>query len=510
MVNHYKVIKMKDINRILLINPPNETTGHNTNYACFPHMGIVSLGTQVLKKYPHIDIRTADGGIKSTDQITSIIDSYRPDVLGISVLTPTYAEGLRIAEYAKRRYGSTIILGDDHASFFPKVIMENRAFVDYIITNDVGEIPFILLIDALKSGADPSKVPSLVYRSKTEVIQTGEKTYSLGEVYAGYTDIPNLKLLGAEIKDYAKNYNEKFGRFHSDEVKPITVNNARGCGNGKLRCTYCSINDLSINPGKPEQFWRTIEKYRDEGLNFFFEVCDSFGSFGAYINGLLKTMPFNPKEEGIELMVYARAQDIATKPALLDQFKKLNITRVNMGLDSGDAQTLISQRKGNKRGHEVEVNTCAVTLLSKSGITIHASFIAGACGETMETLGNTIDYMRLLMKEQSFSSLEFSRHIPLPNSPSWDILIGEENSFFYKHCGGIEKVLGSYDIALPPQVKTELREKYAHTDILNIDELGKDWITHFTHLKHHEVSKTIEEMNKEIEANNINTGNNVG
>lgn len=493
----------------MLVNAPNASGIHDAaNTASFPHMGIVSIGTQVQKKYPNLDVRTVDGGIRNAQTILSEIDSYKPDVVGIAVLTPTYSEGLRIAQYAKETYGSIIVLGDDHANFFPSLILDNQPSIDYIVQNDVGEIPFTALIGALREGNNISTVPSLVYRVDGKIVHNQNRRYTLKEVLADETDIPNLDLLGTDLEKFAENYRKKFGRFHKNKATPITINNVRGCGNGKHRCTYCSIYDLSLNAGNPRQFWETVSKYRERGINFFFEVADSFGTFGKYIDQLVETMPFDPKSDGVELMVYARAQEIAYQPKLLEQFRKLNITRVNMGLDTGDPSMLVSQRKGNKRGKELETNTKAVKLLHDAGITIHASFIAGALGETGETLKNTVQYINNLMGWNGFSSIEFSRHIPLPNSPTWDLLLTKQNSEFYGV--GVEEELKRYGIDIPENIKKELREKYGQIDMLDLRELAEDWITHFTHLKNEKVEQIIQETDRKIEAHNINIGANVG
>jgi hypothetical protein len=111
---------------------------------------------------------------------------------------------------------------------------------------------------------------------------------------------------------YADNYRTQFGHLHGHQVRPVTVNNARGCENGYKRCTYCSIADLTVNTGDPRGFWKAIDQYnREHGINLFFEVYDSFTASPRYVDALIAATPPYLKrriDDGeLQVMVYARA-----------------------------------------------------------------------------------------------------------------------------------------------------------------------------------------------------------
>src|SRR3989338_165644 len=108
---------------------------------------------------------------------------------------------------------------------------------------------------------------------------------------------------------------------------------------------------------------------------------------------------------GIELMVYARALGVVQE-GRISKMQKIGIKRVNMGLDAGTTEILEAQRK-NKTTEET--NTKAVKLLKNAGMTVHASYIAGALGETQDTLERTIEHMERISSEGNFSVIEFSR-----------------------------------------------------------------------------------------------------
>ena len=135
--------EMKELRRepsVMLINAPmKEELGTVGNYAVFPAIGVLSLGTRIRLDYPEVKVKVMDGGISRYAEISSQIDSFKPQVVGLSVLTGTYGEGLKLAEYAKTNYKSTIVLGNDHVGFLPELILKNRPYVDYVVAAEIGE-----------------------------------------------------------------------------------------------------------------------------------------------------------------------------------------------------------------------------------------------------------------------------------------------------------------------------------------------------------------------------------
>ncbi len=494
--------------RIMLINAPNEVPKQNSsNYACFPHIGIVQLGTRIQNEFGSgVEVKIADGGISNTSEIETQIERYKPNLVGISVLTPTYSEGLKIARKAKD-IEARVVLGDDHAGFFPERILKNRLYVDYIITNDVGEQSFSELINALIRDKPLEGVTSLVYRKNGLTVRNPSKRHYLKE----QNTRPDLELITDSLETYWKNYNSIFGHLHERPIRTITINNARGCENGAKRCTYCSISDLVINTGKPEEFWATVREYNNRyGINLFFEVFDSITANPRYINSLIESMPEDIEEKiksrEIEFMVYARALGL-TKQNTVSKLKRIGVTRVNIGLDSGATEMLEALRK-NKTVEET--NFEAVRLLNQVGISVHGSYIAGNPGETKESLEKTVEHIRKILSEVRFSSIEFSRFIPLPNSPAWDMMVNYKNPQFYQNSREIDEELQRLGIEISLQERERISEKYRDNDLLDINELASDWFVHFTHIDEEWALSKIREIDNLLDLHKVRTGKNVG
>jgi len=490
----------------MLINAPNPLDGNTSgNYAIFPALGVVTLGTQLQKHLgSYVQVTVADGGLHSKEEIKARIDREKPDMVGISVLTPTYCEGLNIAKYAKQK-GATTVLGADHACFFPNEILLRRDHVDYVVQAEGGEAPLTYLVN---KAIGRESVPPVVQTGPEKVFQRKDKmvveiaafsTFTVKGTYKAEDDIPNLALIENDLETLARNYNRRYGSFHDSPRRPAVVNNARGCGNGqKNRCVYCSIWDLQLNEGNTEFFWKTVQQYNEKhGINFFFEVSDSFLTFQSYVRKLVETQPFDPKERDIEFEVYARANDVVNMKDSVALLNALNVTRVNLGLDSGDDVMLQYLRKHNKDKNGIiqspsALNYEAVKRLAGAGMTIHGSFPLGSIGETKRSLENTMQFIERLARDfpHKLATLEASELVPLPHSPAWDMLTSADTSMFdFRGYGGLESLLRQAGIHLPRGVKERLRAKYIGEDILDVEELAKDWTRYFTHVVWEDIEK---------------------
>jgi len=495
--------------RIMLINSPNEVGDNhkNANYALFPHIGIVQLATRIKFEFSNkVHIKVLDGGISSSKIILDEIKLFRPDLVGISVLTPTYSEGLKIAKAAKS-CGAKVVLGDDHAIFFPVDILKHRSYVDFIITNDVAEQPLVELVSALYYEKPLKNVCSLAYRKDGVVCINPRKKYFLSKE----NTIPDLSLIENTIDLYSKKYYEAHGHLYSDEIRTITMNNARGCENGNIRCSYCSIADLSVNTGLPERHWNIVRQYHERyKINLFFEVYDSFTASPKYINALLETMPNDLKikiDNGdVEFMIYARTLGLLKKDNV-NKVRKMGVRRVNIGLDAGSKEMLEAQRKNKTTD---ETNLLALKLLKQADMSVHGSFILGAPGETVEYVESTMQHIDECIANVKFSSVEVSKLFPLPNSPIWDMMINYKHPQFYRNKAEVIQALLKLDISISDNKWNELAEKYRGKDLFKSTELMPDWYKNFTHVEEDYISDKIIQLDKKILSHNIQVGNNVG
>jgi radical SAM superfamily enzyme YgiQ (UPF0313 family) len=437
-----------NMNRIMLVNAPSpQKLLPAGNAACFDPLNLRRIATFLKSAgFPfRPEIMIADGSIYSIEEIKGKIDSFRPGIVGISVLTSNYGEGLKIAEHAHGA-GAATALGNDHASLMCKKSPLYRPQVDCVIRAEYGEGPFAYFV-GLENGIPASILErefgfegqETAGAKAAEVIMRKEGAPG-GLVSIRLPDRDSAQHLvddfGAvaleDWKRYWSNYNRQYGAFHKGERRTAIINNARGCSNAKRPCNYCGIYDLGLKSRAPAHFWEAVEKHHEKhGIDFFFEVYDNFLSSPRYVRELLRAMDaanMDPVKMGIEFEIYARADSLLMHKDSVPWLKKMNVTRVNIGADSGDDLMLHSLGKnmGKRLGMEpTVVNWHAIRQLHDAGITLHVSFVLGELSETRQSLRNTVEFVRAVVGrfKRRIAMVEASPMMPLPGSRAWDMLM---------------------------------------------------------------------------------------
>lgn len=459
---------MKTIEKVQLISPPNDYDVRSSgSMGFYPNLAIVSLATALKSEYPGIDVEVMDGGATGIEEMLERVDA---DVIGISTLTPSYGNTLKIAERAKEK-GSLVVLGNDHASYLGKEILQNRDFVDFVIYGDSGERSLVELVERLRTGKDLRSSPNLMFRGKNgKIVRTGEIEYPLESA-----PVPDRSLM-EKWETFIERYNKVYGKWHEGKVVNTLTNFTKGCSWGeKNRCLYCDIYDLKMRHISPERVWKEIMEMKDKyGVNFIYEVGDSFTSFAyprnkSFIEELVKKKPDNLNPEWF---VYAKANELMND-RVIELLKKLNVIRMNIGLESGDDEMLKSLHKGVT----ADTSKGAAEKLAKAGMQMYISYILGAPGETYESLERTLKFNEEILDLGNVVCVDPSVLLPLPGSEAWNILMNRE-------CG----------------------KKYRGKDVLDTDMLAKDWVKKFCKVDYSTIQEVTEEIRKATKEHGANVG----
>ncbi len=488
------------IKKVLLLNSSIKEIGDKynptVNYSCYPPLGLVKIGSELKATFPYINVKIIDAEIQNFNLVKDQIKEFKPEILGISTLTSTYENALEISKYSKEVGVKYIVLGNDHVSFFPELILNKREYVDYVIQGENGGFDFCNLVAAIESN-DFSETSNLFYREGSIVKQSKQiQKTSFNKI------LPDFNLLGGDqLKRYSENYNNDFGEYHGKNIFPLTVNNAQGCTNFKNHCLYCSIYSLKPEYGTPENLWELIKHYNQElQANLFFEVCDNFGGLKKYRKELVKSIPDWYKNSDIELIVYSRADNIVKDNDILDDFEKLHVKRIIVGLETGSEYTLKQLRKGY---YTTDINKQAIQKIADYNFQLHASFILGALGETKDDLNKTISFIQWLSGFRNAISIEVSKLYPLPNSPAWDLFLGNIKSKFYNN---IETELKKANLLEYKEGWKLANKNFSNKDKIDLNLANKIWIEYFTNISYTEIIHEISEINGYLESKKKKSG----
>lgn len=471
------------VERVLLVNAGNATgTASIPNDGCFPALGVVSLATVLQQDHPDLEIEVMDGQVTPQDAIELKIRSWKPSVVGFSVLSTSYLPAIQLAHAAKA-IDAIVVFGNDQAAMRARQILTHQEVVDYVSTADIGEFAFSATIDYLRGRRPLGSVQQLVYRAhdgiahndlpEVDVSLTGG---SRGRHILDLIPVPNRRFLAPDIwSEYLRRFLTVYGeqpRFGA-VTGVTTINRARGCARAKRPCTFCGIQNLVPRFSSPPVFWRDVEAAHEEvNASFIYEVFDSMTSAPLWIEQLVAAKPTHL--DAIGFFVYAQA--LETTPRIVELFQRLGVTRVNMGLESGDDRTL-RRLKGPR--DSVEQNKRACQLYKNAGIGVYASLIIGAAGETHETIENTIRFAEWLVTNEMVEAIEGNPLYPDFAAGTGDWLLHPEVA--HQAAQAMDFTIRDEDLL------SKMSSKYSEVDLPDFEEVSRDWTRIFCHVSWEEI-----------------------
>lgn len=148
--------------RILLINLPGTV---QDGYMPTP-LGILYLASYLRKYLPNLKINIVDGALLGTAEIYKKVKSFRPDLVGLSVLTPGRIEAVNITKKIKIISPNChVVLGGIHPTIMWQQMMQHYPFIDFIVKGE-GEVTLSKLIQNMPF----SKIKGLVWRNVSKII----------------------------------------------------------------------------------------------------------------------------------------------------------------------------------------------------------------------------------------------------------------------------------------------------------------------------------------------------
>ena len=324
-------------------------------------------------------------------EVEETLRSYRPDIVGISLLSVEVATALKVSQIVKRyNEKCTVVWGGLHPTFLPNDCLKNNE-VDFVIRGE-GEHPMLELCRALEKGQKPSGVPSLSLRQNGEIVHN-----PLCEPIANLDDIP---LPARDNVLYPESFDFK-------SLGSMII--SRGC---PFRCSFCSSRnfwDKKVRFRSPENIVKEIAFLKKEyGTKHIMFWDDSFTINKDTINRYLRAI----RESGLDINWKTATRADLIDEELLDVMKKSGCVKLEIGVESGSdrIKKVICKDVTNDQIKR------AFTMINKRGIGSGAFFMAGFPDETLEDLEQTFN----LMKELNATEIAFNIFDPMPGSSEYD------------------------------------------------------------------------------------------
>ncbi|MFA6316508.1 MAG: radical SAM protein, partial [Elusimicrobiota bacterium] len=253
------------------------------------------------------------------EDLSPAIESFRPDLLGFSVMTGSHDWALDMAREARARFGVASIFGGPHPTLCPDFLDEDG--VDMIVRGE-GEQAVVEVLAALSKGQDLAGIANLGHKSRgvTRLNQTTPPPDSLDELPWPDRDLYN-----------------GLGKLRDRTVASVLT--SRGC---PYSCTFCSAQAMrKLYGGKakvrfrsPSDVVRECRDLRDRRrAKTIYFTDDIFGLDRAW---LAEFLPLYRTEVGLRFICLMRPDLLASDQGLAKRLAQAGCVSVFFGIESGD------------------------------------------------------------------------------------------------------------------------------------------------------------------------------
>lgn len=370
--------------RILLISPEYN---HPYTGGMYPNGGLLSIGT-VLKEAGH-EVRLVHMTADKIDMVhmAHIIGDWRPDLVGISVMTFQTKAAKAVARIVKLVNDQTpVIVGGPHPSALGSEALHDFLHADIAVLGEGEET-----MKEIAEGRDWNKVRGICLRGVlTEPRPRIEGLDSL--------PLPDLSLVSL------KNFSSPVppGPYPS-----MSIMASRGC---PMKCTFCSraVFGNTVRFKSPERVVEEIEwLHRNWGIREIYLHDDTFNLKREWTTEIFELI-IRKRLDKLSYKAPFRADEKLVDRELLRLAKRAGMWLIFYGVESGNQEMLDRMHKGLR----LEEIKRAFRLTHKAGIKTTASFIVGYPGETEETIKQSL----ALAKELKPFWVGFSRLTPFPGT----------------------------------------------------------------------------------------------
>ena len=368
--------------KILFVNPPVPPKTYL--HSLFPLTGLAYMAA-ILDKHGH-EVTVIDcPALKIThEDLKREIAKLEPDIVGITSCTCTFPSVLQAASAAKEAYPRALtVLGGPHATVMDEQTLREQKDVDCIVRHE-GELTILELADYV-SGNRPKnlqEIDGITFRKNGQIVRTPDRKF-----IQDLDSLPWPAYKFFALEEY---------RYLGKMIFPIMA--SRGCpGN----CAFCLASKMSGRLSRkrsPKNVVEEIEWLRDElgadaitfhdptftfDKKWVWEICDEI----------------NSKKIKIPWDCTTRV-DYVSKP-ILAKIKQANCQIVGFGIESNSQKILNAMKKGTT----TQQNERAVKMAKEVGLPFGLFFIIGYPGETVETLKETLDFVRRAEPDDVYISL---------------------------------------------------------------------------------------------------------
>jgi anaerobic magnesium-protoporphyrin IX monomethyl ester cyclase len=328
------------------------------------------------------------------EEVRESLAAFAPDVLLVSVTTPTIQRDLTACRIAKGLNPSIVTVAKG-AHFTPKdeeALLEHPE-LDLVIR---GESEHTLA--EIATAVDWSDVQGISFRRAGRIVRTPDRPF---------IEVEDLDALPFPARHLLRN--ELY--VAPDTGEPITmINTGRGCPH---KCIYCAVTIASGYRLKVRSPGNIVDELEEcvvkHGIRNFFFRADTFTWDETWVVDLCREIV----ARGLDVRWGCNSRVDTISEGRLEWMKKAGCWIVGFGIESGNQEMLNRMKKRQK----LEDAENAIALCRRHGIKTYGLFLIGLPWDTRDTVEETIAFAKRL--EPTF--IDFNIAYPLPGTEYYRI-----------------------------------------------------------------------------------------
>ena len=343
-----------------MVNPPNVTQG---GYTPSP-LGLLYLAGYLRNKCK-ARVSIVDASLLGEKTLVQMLLSFKPDLVGISSLTPGRLEAIKVSRLLKYMYPTCkTVLGGIHPTLMWQQIMEIYPEIDFIVRGEGEEALYDLV-----AGKPLSAIGGLVWRKRKHVVHNPDRKpiANLNEVPFPAWDLIDPRMYPPWGKGTANGIN-----LETETRYPLIF--SRGC---MACCTFCSS-------------WKVWKGYRyRNGDNVADEMEMLVKNYGAkHFVFYDDTLTGNEQEiinfckevvkRKLHVAIHGTTRIDLVGEKVLRWMKKAGFYEISYGIESGSPNMLVNI---NKRTN-LDLIVRGAKFTKKAGIRFCALMMYGLPRET--------------------------------------------------------------------------------------------------------------------------------
>lgn len=367
-----------------------------------PPLGLAYLASALRQHGYDVTLLDMQGALMDSAALEKRLAELKPDLVGITAMTPTIPVALRVADIVRRvTPNARIALGGVHPTLDPESVLRH-AGVDFAVRGE-GEHAVVALAEALEGKRGLDSVEGLSYRR-------GD-----GELVINPKAPPILDLDSLPLADYDAFPIDRYIEHNAylRGMRGISMLISRGC---PYRCTFCAVQETMGRRYRRRSAEAVVEQIIDlrdrhdvRGIWFKDSI---FNLNQEWVRRFANLMI--ERNVGVSFQINTRVDLIREDELAL--LKQAGLTQIDLGIESGSPETL----KRLKKGTSPEVIRKQVRL-AKQYVKAFGFFMIGLPGETEEDVQQTF----ALAKEIDLDRWTWSIYSPLPGSELYQDLVKE-------------------------------------------------------------------------------------